>query len=94
MYLSGRRSASADVEASENLTIIFTNYADLVSGTLPDGSSITLTAGQNARILGRVTEGDGGDNTYLIGTFGTADGGSIVDLDSGLQAKGLFPPGD
>jgi hypothetical protein len=81
------------VEATENLAIVFTNYADLVSGTLPDGSSITLTAGQNARILGRVTEGDGGDNTYLIGTFGTADGGSIVDLDSGLQAKGLFPRG-
>ena len=79
--------------STENLAIVFTNYADLVSGTLPDGSSVTLTAGQNARILGRVTEGDGGDNTYLIGTFGTADGGSIVDLDSGLQAKGLFPGG-
>jgi hypothetical protein len=81
------------VEATENLPIIFTNYADLVSGTLPDGDPIALTAGQNARILGRVTEGDGGDNTYLIGTFGTANAGSIVDLDSGLQAKGLFPGG-
>jgi len=81
------------VEATENLAIIFTNLADLVSGTLPDGSSITLTAGQNARILDRVTEVDGGDNTYLIGTFGTANAGSIVDLDSGLQAKGLFPGG-
>jgi hypothetical protein len=78
--------------STESLSIIFTNYADLVSGTLPDGVSITLTAGQNARILGRVTEGDGGGNTYLIGaSFGTADAGSIVDLDSGLQAKGLFP---
>jgi hypothetical protein len=85
--------AAGGPSTSLNLAIIFTNYADLVSGTLPDGSSITLTAGQNARILGRVTEGDGGDNAYLIGTFGTADAGSIVDLDSGLQAKGLFPGG-
>jgi hypothetical protein len=80
--------------STENLAIVFTNYADLVSGTLPDGSSITLTAGQNVRILGRVTEGDGGQNDYLIGTFGTADVGSIVDLGSGLQAKGLFPGED
>jgi len=83
----------ATVEASENIAIIFTNYADLVSGTLPDGSSITLTAGQNAEILYRVTEGDGGANAYLIGTFGTANGFTIVDLDSGLQAKGLFRDG-
>jgi hypothetical protein len=49
---------------------------------------------QDCRLKGyfrRVTEGDGGDNTYLIGTFGSANLYSIIALDSGLQAKSLSP---
>jgi len=83
-----------DIETAGSITINFNNFADFVSGTLPNGNPITLSVGQYAGILGRVTAGDGGDNTYLIGTFGVADLGSIVDLDSGLQGKGLFPGGN
>ena len=38
---------------------------------------------------------DGGSNTYEIvaGGTGTADGGLYIDLDNGLQARGLFESG-
>ena len=74
---------------SPNLAIIFDNVADLVSGTLPDGSSITLTAGQTATTLGELAIGDELGNDYTIGTFGVANGKLIIDLDSGLQAQYL-----
>jgi hypothetical protein len=79
---------------SPNLAIIFDNVADMVSGTLPDGNSITLAVGQTVQTLGYITEGDGGDNTYEIvaAATGTDDGGSFINLST-HQAKGLFPKG-
>lgn len=64
-------------------------YSDVL--TMQNDASIAV--GQFVRTVGYTTPGDGGANNYEIGTgFGTADGGSIIDLPgSGLQAKGLFP---
>lgn len=41
---------------------------------------------------GYYTSGDGGGNVYEIvaGGTGTEDGGSFIDLDNGLQARGIF----
>jgi hypothetical protein len=78
---------------SPNLAILFDNVADMISGTLPDGSTIVLAVGQTVQTLGYITEGDGGDNTYeIVAATGTDDGGSFIDLNV-LQAKGLFPGG-
>lgn len=54
-----------------------------------------LTIGNVVQTIGYTTPGDGGGNTYLIvaGGTGTDDAGAYIDLDSGLQAKGLFPDG-
>jgi hypothetical protein len=81
------------VTAKENV-VIFTNVADMISGTLPDGSVITLIVGQTVQTLGYFTKGDFGSNTYEIvaASTGTDDGGSFIDLNV-LQAKGLFPAG-
>ncbi len=55
-----------------------------------------LVEGNIVQTLGYLSEGDGGNNVYLIvaeGT-GTADGGSFIDLTSpstDVQAQGLFP---
>ena len=76
------------------MTTVVRGTSSLASGTKVDMEANTsLSIGDIVYTSGYDEEGDGGDNTYLIGTFGTADGGSIVDLDSGLQAKGLFPGG-
>jgi len=45
--------------------------------------------------LGYYSAGDGGGNIYEVvaGGTGTSDGGSFIDLDNGLQAKGIFSTG-
>lgn len=52
----------------------------------------TLIVGQKCRTLGYYALGDGGGNHYeiVVAATGTDDGGSFIDLDNGLQAKGLF----
>jgi len=54
-----------------------------------------LRVGDAVTTLGYYTPGDRGGNEYEIvaGGTGTADGGSFIDLDNGLQAKGLFNSG-
>ena len=55
----------------------------------------SLKVGDTVQTPGYGLAGDGGANLYEIvadGT-GTADGGTYIDLDNGLQAKGLFPNG-
>lgn len=62
---------------------VFTTVSDMVSDT-------TLVVGQKCRTLGYHTAGDGGGNDYVIvSTGGSADGGSIIDIVNGFQAKGL-----
>lgn len=63
----------------------FNNVADMVA-------SGGLGVGRKVRTLGYYTPGDGGGNDYEIvaGGTATADGGSFIDLDNGMQAKGLF----
>jgi hypothetical protein len=79
---------------SEAIEIVFDTVADMISGTLPGGESITLAVGQTVKTKGYLAEGDGGDNTYEIvaAATGTDDGGSFIDLNV-LQAKALFPKG-
>lgn len=59
-------------------------------------SSTGLVVGDVVRTSGYYTPGDGGGNDYEIvaGGTGTADGGSFIDLDNGLQARGLFNNGE
>lgn len=66
----------------------FNNVADMVA-------DLTLPTNRKARTLGYYAPGDGGGNDYEIvaGGTGTADGGSFIDLDNGLQARGLFGAG-
>lgn len=54
-----------------------------------------LKIGQTVETKGYLSSGDGGGNQYEIvpGSTGVEDAGSIIDLDNGLQAKGLFPNG-
>lgn len=62
------------------------SVADMVANT-------ALIVGDIVKTDSYSTPGDGGDNSYEVvgaGT-GTDDGGSFIDLDNGLQAKGLFP---
>ncbi len=56
-------------------------------------ADLTLQIGNYIQTVGYSTAGDGGDNLYEIvaGGTGTADGGSFIDLDNGLQARALFP---
>lgn len=51
-----------------------------------------LQLGNTVRTLGYYSPGDGGGNDYEIVASGTGtdDGGSFIDLDNGLQARGLF----
>ena len=81
------------ITTSPVIEILFNTVADLVSGTLPDGSSVTLAVGQTVGTLGYTTINDGGANVYRIvaAATGTPDGGSFIDLSSGLQAQGQFP---
>lgn len=73
--------------------VVFNTVADLIAGTAADSSKTTLIVGQRAKVNGNLSIADGGENDYIIvaGSTGTDDGGSFIDLDSGLQAKGLFP---
>lgn len=90
-FVTTLEDASTFYAPSKNTAIIFNTVADMISGTLPDGSTTVLEIGQTASTKGYTTIGDGGDNTYDIGSgFGTADGGSIIDLNV-LQAQGIFP---
>lgn len=73
-----------DDRGSNNFT--FDSVADLQAST-------QLTVGQKVRTLGYYDPGDGGGNDYEIvaDVTGVDDGGSFIDLDNGLQAKGMFP---
>ena len=64
-----------------------TSVAAMVAIDAPIGAAI--------QTLGYYSAGDGGGNTYQVvaGGTGTADGGSFIDLDNGLQARGLFNGG-
>jgi len=68
-----------------------------VGGILVDDliADTNLLVGDFVSTVGYTTSGDGGDNDYEIvaGGTGTDDGGGFIDLDGGLQAKGLFPGG-
>ena len=67
----------------------FKTYAEFVAAT-------DIVLGQTYRTLGYTTEGDGGGNDYIAraNTFGTVDGGSVVQLTgSPYRAEGLFPNG-
>jgi hypothetical protein len=63
--------------------------------TLEDlNQSRSIWIGMYARVLGRHTKGDPGNNVYEIvpASTGTDNGGDYIDLSaSGYQAKGLFP---
>ena len=68
------------------------------SSTTPNIASMQTTqatVGTTIQTLGYYSAGDGGSNTYEIvaGGTGTADGGSFIQLNNGLQAKGLFNEG-
>lgn len=58
-------------------------------------SSERIQVGQIVKTSGYYSAGDGGGNDYEIVEAGTDthDGGSFIDLDNGLQARGLFPGG-
>ena len=51
-----------------------------------------LKVGRYVSTLGYYEAGDGGGNDYLIvaASTGTSDGGSLIDLANGLQAKATF----
>lgn len=55
--------------------------------------NLNLEVGDFVETVGYLEAGDGGDNSYEIvdSLTGTNDGGSFINLDNGLQAKGLFP---
>ena len=57
-------------------------------------ASTVLVPGMRAAILGYITIGDGGNNSFKIvaAATGTDDGGSFIDLVT-HQAQGLFPSG-
>lgn len=69
---------------AENSGVSVNSVSDLKSTDYQVDDKVTT--------LGYYNPGDGGINTYLIvaGGTGTDDGGSFIDLDNGLQAKGLF----
>lgn len=54
--------------SSDAIVILFDTVADMISGTLPDGSSISLSSGQIAQTNGYTTIGDTGAARYLIQT--------------------------
>jgi hypothetical protein len=81
-FLSGSSESLQD--AVKKRVIRVTSVAAMVAIDAPIGAAI--------QTLGYYSAGDGGGNTYQVvaGGTGTADGGSFIDLDSGLQSKGLF----
>lgn len=93
-FVTTLEDASTFYAPSKNTAIEFNTVADMISGTLPDGSTIALEIGQVVNTKGYTTIGNGGDNTYEIVAAGTGtdDGGSFIDLNT-LQSKGLFPQG-
>lgn len=64
-------------------------------GSVAELEAFPAVVGQKISTLGYYSAGDGGGNDYEIvsGGTGTADGGRFIDLDNGLQAKGLFEGG-
>lgn len=62
-------------------------------GSVAELEALPVAVGSKVSTLGYYAAGDGGGNEYEIvaGGTGTDDGGSFIDLDNGLQAKGLFP---
>jgi len=63
--------------------------------TVVDLIATNFSLGEFVDTSGYTTSDGGGSNSYEIvaGSTGTDDGGSFIDLNNGLQAKGLFPGG-
>lgn len=61
-------------------------------GSVAELEALSVSVGANVKTLGYYTPGDGGGNDYEIvaADTGTADGGSFIDLDNGLQARALI----
>jgi hypothetical protein len=66
-----------------------------VGGVIVAGmvANTVLIVGDFVNTVGHQSNGDGGDNQYEIvaGGTGADDNFLFIDLDNGLQAKGLFP---
>lgn len=81
-------AAVNDVDTEVREKVYYGTVADLKADA-------SLSLGRSVNTSGYYAIGDGGASAYVIvaGGTGTADGGSFIDLDNGLQAKGLFPKG-
>lgn len=76
----------SDVSAiQDNLTTTIIVH-DSIAAMVADSS---LIFGSNVRTTGYIAASDRGNSLYetVLGGTGTADGGSFIDLDNGLQAK-------
>ena len=79
------------------LLLTFLTVADLRSGTLPDGSSISLAVGQYVQTVEHTTGygAFGGNRGYIRArTAAPDDNGSLIVLDGGTKEfVGIFPKG-
>jgi hypothetical protein len=68
------------------------NQRTIYVGSVAELVALPVSVGQKVSTLGYYSAGDGGHNDYEIvaGGAGAADGGRFIDLNNGLQAKGLF----
>lgn len=78
-------STTNNISGEVRLSNTYESVADMVADP-------NVVIGSYVSTAGYYTPGDGGGNEYKIvaGGTGTADGGSFIDLDNGLQASGLF----
>lgn len=73
------------IEVTVETTVSFDTVAEMVA-------SLVLSIGDTVHTFGYTTLGDGGANSYKIvaGATGTDDGGSFLNLVTGLQAQATF----
>ena len=84
-----------EVGASQYLKSIKTIFSQKVDFVADMVAKTELAVGDLVTTKNYKEALDGGSNTYEIvaGGTGTADGGLYIDLDNGLQARGLFESG-
>jgi len=71
------------------------NTSKVFNNVLAMQQATSLKTGDVVSTLGYHQAGDAGDNSYsIVSTGEKADGGSLIALQNGLQAKAVFPGGE